>query len=710
MDKLISMINRLQEVLNTVEFDTLHLPQIVVVGSQSSGKSSIIESIVGRSFLPKGIGTVTRRPLVLQLVNCPLNDNLSRKAKSGMMNLKEWGEFSHCEKVFTDFNEIREEIQVETNKIIGRSGICPDPIYLKLYSTYMLNFSLVDLPGMTKLPIGDQPEDIEMQIKNLIIQYIKNPNSIILAISSANMDLSTSESLKLSREVDPEGKRTLAVITKLDLMDAGTDAVDVLSGHVIPVKLGIIGVINRSQQETNDNKSLVDALKDESVFLQRKYSLLANRNGTPHLAKTINRILIDQIRNYSPELKTKINIKISELKSVLNSFDNDLSLKIQTKLRTTINFVNTYCSTIDGASENIETSEVCGGARIYYIFNDIFGKVLDSIHPFTGLSKMHVITAIRNVTGTKSELFVPETAFEILVKRQIGRFEQPSLRCVELVHEEMLRMIHCCIQNSQQEFNRFPKLREMILDVVTKMLRNCLSTTNKMIENMVAIETAYINTKHPDFNWCTEFVSLMAKNAEENEFSIKCNNVKNTTNGCSNTGSMEKNPIMQHQADQNNETKCATEYSPAAKPVQQVKNNILALDEMANCFNNSMNLHGSPNRNLTEKEQRNCNMIEALIKSYFYIIRKSIQDSVPKIIMHFLVNFMKTNLQSELITHLYQYERALFEESEHRSKCRKDTVNMLEALRNASQIISDIQEVHYTFGDDDDRLYNIKTV
>lgn len=71
------------------------------------------------------------------------------------------------------------------------------------------------------MAVGDQPEDIEIQVKNLIVKYIQNPNSIILAVSTANTDMSTSESLKLAKEVDPEGKRTLAVITKLDLMDAG---------------------------------------------------------------------------------------------------------------------------------------------------------------------------------------------------------------------------------------------------------------------------------------------------------------------------------------------------------------------------------------------------------------------------------------------------------------------------------------------------------
>lgn len=69
--------------------------------------------------------------------------------------------------------------------------------------------------------MGDQPDDIESQVKNLVVKYIQNPNSIILAVSTANTDMTNSESLKLAKEVDSEGKRTLAVITKLDLMDAG---------------------------------------------------------------------------------------------------------------------------------------------------------------------------------------------------------------------------------------------------------------------------------------------------------------------------------------------------------------------------------------------------------------------------------------------------------------------------------------------------------
>ena len=174
------------------------------------------------------------------------------------------------------------------------------------------------------MPVGDQPEDIEDQIRDLIIKYISNPNSIILAVTPANIDFATSEALKLARDYDPDGARTLAVLTKLDLMDAGTDAVDVLLSRVIPVKLGIIGVVNRSQQDILNNKSIYDALKDEIAFLQKKYAALASRNGAQYLVKTLNRLLIEHIQEHLPNLKNRVRQKEAEQRALRASLGEAL--------------------------------------------------------------------------------------------------------------------------------------------------------------------------------------------------------------------------------------------------------------------------------------------------------------------------------------------------------------------------------------------------
>ncbi|XP_074104762.1 dynamin related protein 1 [Cotesia typhae] len=739
MEALIPVINKLQDVFNTIGADVIQLPQIVVLGTQSSGKSSVIESLVGRSFLPRGTGIVTRRPLVLQLVYSPKDDRENRNAENGTLDVDEWATFLHDKhRIFRNFDDVRREIEKETDRMAGgNKGICPEPINLKIFSPKVVNLTLIDLPGITKVPVGDQPEDIESQIRQLVLKYICNPNSIILAVVTANTDMATSESLKFSKDVDPDGRRTLAVVTKLDLMDAGTDAIEILCGRVIPVKLGIIGVVNRSQQDIINNKTIEEALKDESMFLQRKYPTLANRNGTPYLAKTLNRLLMHHIRDCLPELKTRVNVMISQYQTLLNSYGEDVSDKSQTLLRIIMKFASSYCSTIEGTARNIETTALCGGARICYVFHVLFKEALDGIHPLGGLTKMDILTAIRNATGPRPALFVPEVSFELLVKRQIRRLEDPSLRCVELVHREMQEIVQHCGTEVHHEMLRFPKLYERIVDTVTQLLRKRLPTTNSMVKNLVAIELAYINTKHPDFNKEAALVSSLLKSTDID--SMKHSRKNGTLANASNTsvtpvgmnkmvnnkedllGIVEQsnkeqsqnhwllsNLLPQGRTDSSSTTENSPvrtrdgAKSPASIQGSDVMNNVEDWQQKNSAQQKTVNLlsevpsQTNNNRKLSEREQRDCDVIERLIKSYFYIVRKSIQDSVPKAVMHFLVNFVKDNLQSELVTHLYKADQAeaLLNESEHIAVRRKETSDMLEALTQAGNIISEIRETH----------------
>ncbi|KAI1787010.1 hypothetical protein LXA43DRAFT_1085152 [Ganoderma leucocontextum] len=232
------------------------------------------------------VGIVTRRPLVLQLIHTPVPDTPT--------DYTEWGQFLHIDKRYTDFNEIRREIEQETFRVAGQNkGISKLPIQLRIYSPNVLDLTLVDLPGLTKIPVGDQPSDIERQIRGLVVDYISKPNCVILAVSPANVDLANSDSLKLARSVDPQGRRTIGVLTKLDLMDAGTNALDILTGCVYPLKLGFIGIVNRSQADINAEKPLGDAMESEIEFFKNHpaYRNIAHKNGTRYLAKTLNQLV-----------------------------------------------------------------------------------------------------------------------------------------------------------------------------------------------------------------------------------------------------------------------------------------------------------------------------------------------------------------------------------------------------------------------------------
>ncbi|XP_027750034.1 dynamin-1-like protein isoform X7 [Empidonax traillii] len=694
MEALIPVINKLQDVFNTVGADIIQLPQIVVVGTQSSGKSSVLESLVGRDLLPRGTGVVTRRPLILQLVHVSPEDGRKGAGDENEVDAAEWGKFLHTKnKIYTDFDEIRQEIENETERISGNNkGISPEPIHLKIFSANVVNLTLVDLPGMTKVPVGDQPKDIELQIRELILQFISNPNSIILAVTAANTDMATSEALKIAREVDPDGRRTLAVITKLDLMDAGTDAMDVLMGRVIPVKLGIIGVVNRSQLDINNKKSVADSIRDEYGFLQKKYPSLANRNGTKYLARTLNRLLMHHIRDCLPELKTRINVLAAQYQSLLNSYGEPVEDKSATLLQLITKFATEYCNTIEGTAKYIETSELCGGARICYIFHETFGRTLESVDPLGGLNTIDILTAIRNATGPRPALFVPEVSFELLVKRQIKRLEEPSLRCVELVHEEMQRIIQHCSNYSTQELLRFPKLHDAIVEVVTCLLRRRLPVTNEMVHNLVAIELAYINTKHPDF---ADACGLMNNNIEEQRRNRLARELPSA---------VPRDKAAPGAADTSQESGTGNwrgmlKPSKAEEVSAEEKSKPAAALPASPQKGHAVNLLDVPvpvARKLSAREQRDCEVIERLIKSYFLIVRKNIQDSVPKAVMHFLVNHVKDTLQSELVGQLYKSLLLddLLTESEDMAQRRKEAADMLKALQRASQIIAEIRETH----------------
>uniref|UniRef100_A0A5S6R116 Probable deoxycytidylate deaminase n=1 Tax=Trichuris muris TaxID=70415 RepID=A0A5S6R116_TRIMR len=663
MDALIDVVNKLQDVVYALGCSCIQLPQIVVVGAQSSGKSSIIENIVGRDFLPRGPGIVTRRPLILQLISRKKVDD--PKESGSLDDFPDEVQFYHTgDRVFNDFDEVRDEIERETDRLLGSNkAISKQPIIMKMFSTKVVNLTLVDLPGIIKIPVGDQPTDIEAEIDEMVMSYIRSDSSIILAITAANQDFATSDSLKLARKVDPQGDRTLAVVTKLDLMDYGTDATDLLLGKLIPIKLGIIGVVNRSNQDTVNRK-----------------------------------LLMRHIHKCLPQLRAQIAIKISEHQQMLKAYGKPVLDKAQTLLQIITHFASSYVATVEGTAKNIETSELCGGARICYIFHETFRNALERINPMDNLKSTDILTAIRNATGPRPVLFIPEVAFELLVKRQIQRLLEPSLRCVDLVHKEMQRMVHHCEQGVHQEMTRFPKLCERIVEVVSSVLYRQVPVTNQMVESLLSIQLAYINTKHPDFDGVA-LESLLCCQLEEHrsaastapedhrttKIPMEQMNLQPGITFAEDTsgydGVISANALPQGSL-ASRATSALNDLFWRRREDKEELSNIAKKEEVEKCM-------------LSPREQRDCKIVEELVLSYFSIARKQIQDLVPKTIMHLLVNCVKDNLQSELVKELYHPAMldVLLEESEQITRQREGIARTLECLQKANQIIAEVREL-----------------
>jgi GTP-binding protein EngB required for normal cell division len=227
----------IRNILQTVgQSDTLTLPSIVVIGSQSSGKSSVLEAIVGHEFLPKGSNMVTRRPIELTLVNTP--NAHAEYGEFPALGLGKITDFSSIQRTLTDLNLAVPE----------KDCVSDDPIQLTIYSPNVPDLSMIDLPGYIQVAGHDQPPELKQKIADLCDKYIQPPN-VILAISAADVDLANSTALRSSRRVDPRGERTIGVITKMDLVDAERGH-DILCDKKYPLRLGYVGVVSRIPQTT----------------------------------------------------------------------------------------------------------------------------------------------------------------------------------------------------------------------------------------------------------------------------------------------------------------------------------------------------------------------------------------------------------------------------------------------------------------------------
>ncbi|KAM6542025.1 hypothetical protein CsatB_006472 [Cannabis sativa] len=698
---LVPIINKLQEIIapvgNNFSLD-ISLPLVAVIGSQSSGKSSVLEALVGRDFLPRGCDICTRRPLLLVLENRPETDDEGA----------EWGEFRHLPgKRFYDFSKIRREIQAETDRGAGSNkGVSEEQIFLKISSPNVLNMMLVDLPGITKVPVGDQPSDIEARVRKMIMTQIRQEKCIILAVSPANSDLATSDALQMAREADPTGSRTIGVITKLDIMDRGTNARNFLLGKVIPLRLGYIGVINRSQEDINKNRSIADALSREETFFRDHpvYSGLPSSCGIPQLSRKLNQILEQHIRMALPSLKSELNSEMSVVGKELQKYGNMAEANME-KGVILLNILSKYCedfsALVDGCSKEISTKELSGGARINYIIHSIFIKSLEEVDPCEGLTDDDIRITIQNAAGARNALIVPEAPFEVLVRAQIARLLDPSLQCVRYVHDELMKISRAC---EVSDLQRFPNLRKRMDEIMVKFLCDGVKPAEKMIRDHIEMEMDWINYLHPNFLSGRKAVKLaleQLRSQQESRSSV--NNEKPTSSGGNTSTRTWGIPSMSSVNSSPRTWGIPSMFgtrggSSEGKPVSNT-----TVDEPNGCSNQmpcTIQLTEPPSilrpLEATESETVEICVTKSLIQSYYDIVRKNIQDLVPKAIMHFLVNHTKRKLQSTFTQKLYSgdlFEELLLEDDEvvSKRKCNQELFLVLqEAIEMLEEVESDV--------------------
>nr|XP_044613526.1 dynamin-3 isoform X3 [Equus asinus] len=734
MEELIPLVNRLQDAFSALgQSCLLELPQIAVVGGQSAGKSSVLENFVGRDFLPRGSGIVTRRPLVLQLV--------TSKA--------EYAEFLHCKgKKFTDFDEVRHEIEAETDRVTGMNkGISSIPINLRVYSPHVLNLTLIDLPGITKVPVGDQPPDIEYQIREMIMQFITRENCLILAVTPANTDLANSDALKLAKEVDPQGLRTIGVITKLDLMDEGTDARDVLENKLLPLRRGYVGVVNRSQKDIDGKKDIKAAMLAERKFFlsHPAYRHIADRMGTPHLQKVLNQQLTNHIRDTLPNFRNKLQGQLLSIEHEVEAYKNfkpeDPTRKTKALLQMVQQFAVDFEKRIEGSGDQVDTLELSGGAKINRIFHERFPFEIVKMEFNEKELRREISYAIKNIHGIRTGLFTPDMAFEAIVKKQIVKLKGPSLKSVDLVIQELINTVKKCTK----KLANFPRLCEETERIVANHIREREGKTKDQVLLLIDIQVSYINTNHEDFigfanaqqrssqvhkkntignqvirkGWLTiSNIGIMKggskgywfvltaeslswyKDDEEKEkkYMLPLDNLK--VRDVEKSFMSSKHIFALFNTEQRNvykdyrflELACDSQEDVDSWKASLLRAGVYPDKSLGNNKTESDENGQAENFSMDPQLERQVETIRNLVDSYMSIINKCIRDLIPKTIMHLMINNVKDFINSELLAQLYSSEdqNTLMEESAEQAQRRDEMLRMYQALKEALVIIGDI--------------------
>ncbi|KAL5249651.1 hypothetical protein ACHWQZ_G018495 [Mnemiopsis leidyi] len=676
MDRYLATLNKLQDVFTAAKVSAkeIDIPQIVVLGSQSTGKSSVLENIAKQNFLPRGMGIVTRRPLVLQIIQEP-----DKKVINGK-RYDTWVQFLHEKnKVFTNMVEVQKEIIDDTNKTCGvNKGISDDPIHLKLHSTKIPSLTLVDLPGLTKIPVGDQPKDIDSQIERLVRSYVEKENSIILAVSAGNVDIANSDSLKLAREVDPTGSRTIAVITKCDLMENNDESAAVLSGVSVDVKLGLIGVINRNNKQLEENTPIEKILSIEEDYFLRNFPGIADRMGTEYLTSQLCDILIRHLKKCLPMLTDKISQQQARHREILKEVGEEPTDPNHGMIMLLSNFTDNLCKSMDGtytyskmkpipnpkvntlktavrkgeqeADQDVDVQMVpqttTAGAELFNVFETECTHNLSQIPPDKNLKNLKEV--IKSTSGVQPALFIPDTVFNTLIKSQLDLFDYPSEHAVTKSHQcisEAVEMI------AERTIGRYPKLQREVVNISKDFLSKQSRDAKEFLAEYLEVEKSYINTNHPDFIERYKVAAALFAEPEGDEVKQK---TKATT---------------------------AADFFYIEPEIKES-----ALDKLFTKYTRGEDASSE------DRANKEAELMEKLLIHYFCIVRAQIVDMIPKIVMKYFVRKLSTQLNSTLIKELYTEEKIteLVQESDRVSKKRKASSHMMKVLLEAEKLASGI--------------------
>ncbi|ARF09562.1 dynamin family protein [Indivirus ILV1] len=527
-------INGLFSETNLIESKPeLSLPKLVVIGCQSAGKSSVLNSIISMDILPTGKNMVTRTPLELQL------HQLTQDSKDGWV---EFGQYNQngwtSEKKIpittpipteTEIKNVRDYISAKTIELAGDGmNISHIPIMMNIYSPNVPNLSLVDLPGLTVIPCVDkgQPVDIKEKIEELVASYIKQERTIVLAVMQSRNDLETDIGLGLIKKYDNGNQRIIGVLTKPDLMNQETHIGEYLINNIsknLMLTYGYYVVKNRAGIQGSMDVFKGYELEKEyfNSHFEYKKIIYKDRIGTDNLTKNLSKILISSITELLPSVMSELGIFEGKINAKLESMGNEIPETKEGKL----SFMNKYISnfnykfidSIESRGNSLNTGKLIKDTFITY------RTELNQIKPFND-KKIYTPDYFKSIVasfeGNHMSFHIPpiqilEACMTDQRYKPIFTLQSKSLKCVDSICELLIGLIRNITM--QEEFSQFPQLASYIMSsLIDEIISKTKNETKQQINKLLQNEHDYIWTENKEF---LEMLSKVNGNMDNiNEF------------------------------------------------------------------------------------------------------------------------------------------------------------------------------------------------
>ncbi|KAM3620747.1 uncharacterized protein V6R79_001460 [Siganus canaliculatus] len=487
----------------------LALPAIAVIGDQSSGKSSVLEALSGVA-LPRGSGIVTRCPLELKM----------KRRKEG----EEWyGKISYPskEEELEDPADVEKKIREAQNEIAGVGvGISEELISLEIASPDVPDLTLIDLPGIARVAVKGQPENIGEQIKRLIQKFITKQETISLVVVPSNVDIATTEALKMAQEVDPDGERTLGILTKPDLVDKGTEetVVDIVHNEVIHLKKGYMIVKCRGQKEITEKVSLAEAMEREKFFFKDHLHFATLYNDghatVPKLAEKLTLELVHHIEKSLPRLEEQIEEKLAQTQRELERYGNGPPPEGNERLVYLLDRVTAF--THDAIS--LTTGEELNFGDKVNIFATLrreFAKWICHLdrsgENFNKRIEREVEEYEERYRGRELPGFINYKTFEHMVKEQIKQLEEPAIKRLKDIGDAVRKHF---LQLAQSSFAGLPNLLKTAKAKIEAIKQEMESTAESNLRTQFKMELLVYSQ---DRTYSSSLMEIKREEQEEEE-------------------------------------------------------------------------------------------------------------------------------------------------------------------------------------------------